>query len=139
MTCSQHDPTCKRHRFPRENIANAVWLYFNFTLSYHDVETMLAERGIVVSHKAIRSWCRKFGHAYTRRLRGKRPRTGDTRYSDIMQRFKVGGSAQRFLSVFEIMYKHFHIKHRLMTASDFRHERSKCFVTWHQITADLVA
>ena len=46
MTKSHRHPTCKRHRFPRENIANAVWLYFNFNLSYRDGEMKLAERQI---------------------------------------------------------------------------------------------
>ena len=36
----------KRHRFPREVICYAVWLYFRFTLSIRDVEELLAQRGI---------------------------------------------------------------------------------------------
>jgi putative transposase len=38
----------KRHRFPPEIIAYAVWLYFRFPLSLRLVEEMLLERGIVV-------------------------------------------------------------------------------------------
>ncbi len=37
------------YRFPREIIHQAIWLYFRFTLSFHDVEDLLAERGILVS------------------------------------------------------------------------------------------
>ena len=37
----------KRHRFPREAICYAVWLYFRFTLSIRDVEKLLAQRGIM--------------------------------------------------------------------------------------------
>ena len=33
-----------RHQFPPEIIRHAVWLYFRFTLSYRDVEDLLAER-----------------------------------------------------------------------------------------------
>ena len=44
----------KRHRFPREVILRAVWLYFRFTLSLRDVEELLAERGIEVSYETIR-------------------------------------------------------------------------------------
>ncbi len=36
----------KRHRFPAEVIRYAVWLYFRFTLSFRDVEELLAQRGI---------------------------------------------------------------------------------------------
>ena len=39
----------KRHRFPPGIICRAVWLYARFTLSYRDVEEILAERGIDVS------------------------------------------------------------------------------------------
>src|SRR5688572_21487936 len=45
-TCS---PSYKRHRFPRDIIAHAVWLYFRFALSYRDVEELLAERGVLVT------------------------------------------------------------------------------------------
>jgi transposase-like protein len=34
-----------RHRFPPDVIQYAVWLYLRFTLSYRDVEDLLAERG----------------------------------------------------------------------------------------------
>jgi hypothetical protein len=36
----------RRHRFPPVVIQHAVWLYLRFTLSYRDVEDLLAERGI---------------------------------------------------------------------------------------------
>lgn len=51
------------HRFPAEVISHAVWLYFRFNLSHHEVEKLLAERGIRVGYEAIRLWCRKFGVA----------------------------------------------------------------------------
>jgi putative transposase len=35
-------------RFPAEIIAHAVWLYHCFSLSLREVETILAQRGIVV-------------------------------------------------------------------------------------------
>ncbi len=51
----------KRHRYPTEIIAHAVWLYFRFPLSYRDVEELLAARGISVTYETIRQWCLKFG------------------------------------------------------------------------------
>jgi putative transposase len=45
------------HRFPPEIISQAVWLYHRFTLSFRDIEDLLAERGIIVSYEAIRQWC----------------------------------------------------------------------------------
>lgn len=50
-----------RHRFPPEVIRRAVWLYLRFTLSYRDVEDLLAERGPMVSNELIRRWVLKFG------------------------------------------------------------------------------
>lgn len=52
----------KRHRFPPTVIRYAVWLYFRFTLSFRDVEELLAPRGIEVSYETIRCWTIKFGH-----------------------------------------------------------------------------
>jgi transposase-like protein len=41
----------RRHRFPPVVIQHAVWLYLRFTLSYRDVEDLLAERGLDISHE----------------------------------------------------------------------------------------
>ena len=38
-----------RHLFPPAIIRHTVWLYLRFTLSYRDVEDLLAERGLDVS------------------------------------------------------------------------------------------
>jgi transposase-like protein len=35
-------------------IQQAVWLYARFTLSFRDVEDLLAERGIMVSYETVR-------------------------------------------------------------------------------------
>jgi transposase-like protein len=50
----------KRHRFPPQIIAHAVWLYFRFPLSLRLVEEMLLERGIVVSYETVRRWALKW-------------------------------------------------------------------------------
>jgi hypothetical protein len=50
-----------RHRFPPDVIRHAVWLYLRFTLSYRDVDDLLAERGIEVSNESIRRWVLRFG------------------------------------------------------------------------------
>src|SRR6201995_1091925 len=61
------------YRFPPGIIQHAVWLYLRFTLSFRDVEDLLAERGIAVSHETIRRWVAHFGPIYARRLRARRP------------------------------------------------------------------
>jgi len=42
------------HRFPAEVIQHAVWLYLRFTLSFRDVEDLIADRGLDVSYETIR-------------------------------------------------------------------------------------
>jgi hypothetical protein len=69
-------PSYKRHRFPAEIIAHAVWLYYRFALSFRDIEELLASRGVTVSYEAIRLWCGKFGPEYARKLRQCRRRLG---------------------------------------------------------------
>jgi hypothetical protein len=63
-----------RHRFPPAIIQHAIWLYLRFTLSYRDVEDLLAERGLEVSYETVRRWVLKFGPAIARRLRQPSPK-----------------------------------------------------------------
>lgn len=72
----------KRYRYPTEIISHAVWLYFRFTLSYRDVEELLAARGIHVTYETIRQWCLKFGQVYANQLRRRRPQPGDKWHLD---------------------------------------------------------
>ena len=73
-----------RHRFPPEVIRHAVWLYLRFTLSFRDVEELLAERGIQASYETVRRWVLKFGPLFARNLRRLRPRASDTWHLDEM-------------------------------------------------------
>src|SRR6267378_3878314 len=78
------DISYRRHRFPPIVIQHAVWLYLRFTLSYRDVEELLAERGLDISYESVRSWVLKFGPMIARRLRRRRPRPGDLWHLDEM-------------------------------------------------------
>jgi len=64
----------QHHRFPPDVIRLAVWLYFRFTLSFRDVEEMLAQRGVEASYETVRCWTLKFGRAFARNLRRSRPK-----------------------------------------------------------------
>jgi len=72
----------RRHRFPPEIIRHADWLYYRFNLSHHDIEDMLARRGILVIHESISLWCNKFGPHYAHRLRRGHRGHGDTVFMD---------------------------------------------------------
>src|SRR3954469_9731177 len=73
-----------RHQFPPEVIRGAVWLYLRFTLSYRDVEELLAERGLDVSYETVRRWVLKFGPAFARNLRRLRPKPSAQWHLDEM-------------------------------------------------------
>ena len=77
MTPPANTERYKNHRFPGEIISHGVWLYYRFHLSYRDVQELLFERGVVVSHEAIRGWRQKCGQDDANRLRRRRPQLGD--------------------------------------------------------------
>src|SRR3954453_1385383 len=74
----------RRHRFPPPIIQHAIWLYLRFTLSYRDVEDLLAERGLEISYETVRRWGLKFGPGIARNLRRCRPRPSDRWHLDEM-------------------------------------------------------
>ena len=87
------NPLYYGHRFPAEIISHAVWLFHRFCLSYHDVEDLLAERGIEVTYESIRQWCNRFGPDYARKLKIRRARLGDNWFLDEVL-VTIGGQLQ---------------------------------------------
>ena len=80
----------KRHRFPADVIRQAVWPYLRFTLSFRDVEELLAARGIEVSYETIRRWTIKFGVQIAASLRRRRGLPSGRWHLDEMV-VKIGG------------------------------------------------
>ena len=77
-------------RFPSEIISHAVWLWHCFGLSLGEVETVLAERGVVVSHESVGARGLRFGHAFAAALKRRRPRPGDKWHLDEVF-VRIGG------------------------------------------------
>ena len=73
-----------RHRFPPDVIRQAIWLYARFTLSFRDVEDLLAGRGLDISYETVRRWFLKFGAPIARNLRHMRPTPSDYWHLDEM-------------------------------------------------------
>jgi putative transposase len=69
-------------RYPREIISHVVWLYFRFSLSFRDIEELMASRGIVVTYETIRQWTLRFGQQFANELRRRQPRRGDKWHLD---------------------------------------------------------
>jgi hypothetical protein len=83
----------RRHRFPPVVIRHAVWLYLRFTLSYRDVEDLLAERGFDVSYETVRSWVLKFAARKAARSRAvDRYRRTQGRARLAVRRASLGGA-----------------------------------------------
>ena len=70
------------YRFPPVIIQQAIWLYARFSLSFRDVEDLLAERGIVASYETVRRWVNHFGPMIAADLRRRRPRPHSTWHLD---------------------------------------------------------
>jgi putative transposase len=70
-------PRLKGFRYPREIIAYAVWAYHRFAMRTADVEDLLSERGVIVSHEAVRLWANRFRRHFTKCIRRDRPRPND--------------------------------------------------------------
>lgn len=70
------------YRFPPAIIQQAIWLYLRFTLSFRDVEDLLAERGIAVSYETVRRWVNHFGPKIAANLRKRRPKPHTTWHLD---------------------------------------------------------
>jgi transposase-like protein len=73
-----------RHQFPPDIIRHAVWLYLRFTLSFRDVEDLLAERGLDLSYETVRRWVLKFGPLFAKELRRRRHRPTSQWHLDEM-------------------------------------------------------
>ena len=72
----------KRHRHPVEIMAHTVWLYFRLSLSFRDVEELMAVCGTTLSYETARRWTLKFGQQYANELKRRRPRPGDKWHMD---------------------------------------------------------
>jgi len=62
----------KYFKTSREIIRLAVMLYVRFPLSLRNVEDLLHERGIDVSHESVRFWWQRFGPMFASEIRKKR-------------------------------------------------------------------
>jgi transposase-like protein len=80
----------RRLPLPAEIIEQAIWLYLRFTLSFRDVEDLLAERGIMVSYETVRRWVNHFGPMIAADLRKRRPKPYSTWHLDEVY-LKIAG------------------------------------------------
>ena len=82
---------------PPEIIQRAIWLYLRFTLSFRDVEDLLAELGIVVSYETVR---RRVNHSWARLAASGEPADATPWFPGLIRAAKSDRRARRTLSVF---------------------------------------
>jgi transposase, IS6 family len=68
----------KWRQFEPEMILLAVGWYLRFSLSYRDVEELLAERGLHADHVTVWRWVQRYGPEIQRRLRPRLRPTNDS-------------------------------------------------------------
>jgi len=68
----------KWRQFEPEMIVLAVGWYLRFSLSYRDVEELLAERGLLVDHVTVWRWVQSYAPEIQRRLRPRLRPTNDS-------------------------------------------------------------
>jgi putative transposase len=93
MGVSEASECPKGYRFPKSIISYAVYLYHRFLLSYRDVQELLFERGVDVSHETVRTWCGRFSPDIAEALWHRKPRRGRSWHLDEM-RVALGGVAR---------------------------------------------
>ena len=99
-----------------EVIRLAVMLYVRFPLSLRNVEDLLHERGIDVSHETIRYWWNKFGPLFASEIRKRRA-----------DRLKSSSNWQWHLD--EVFVKVNGVRHYMWRAVDHEGEVVESYVT----------
>jgi hypothetical protein len=97
----------KWRQFEPEVILLAIGWYLRFSLSYRDVEELLAERGLSVDHVTVWRWVQRYASELDRRLRKRLKTTNDSwRVVDssgatidfLLSAKRDAATAQRFLT-----------------------------------------
>ena len=91
----------RRYRFPPEIYRYRVSLYIRLSVSYRDVEELMAARGVLVTDETIRAWRERFSSSYAKRIRARRRKLGHTCHLDEM--FISTGCACSIFGVRRIM------------------------------------
>jgi transposase-like protein len=94
-------PAFAGFRFPPDVIVLAVRWYLRFSLSYRDVEELLAERGIEVDHVTVYRWVQRFTPLLAEAARPRRHAVGDRWWVDETY-VKVAG---RWSHVYRAIYQ----------------------------------
>jgi len=65
----------KGAQFPEDIILFAMFFYVRYTVSYRDLEEIMAERGVEVDHATLNRWVAKYSPLIASCSGGARPRS----------------------------------------------------------------
>jgi putative transposase len=102
-----------------EIVRLAVMLYVRYPPSLRNVEDLLHERGIEVSHETIRFWWNRFGPMFAAEIRRKRA-----------QRMR---SLEKFAAVHSSVHNHFNQERHLYSRDNFKLNRAAALAEWRQL------
>lgn len=66
----------KGHCFPKSIILHAVYLKLRFSLSYRDIEELMAIRGVKIDHATIQRWVFKFAPLVEKQFKKRKKSVG---------------------------------------------------------------
>ena len=97
MPCSTRPAAFRRFHFPPDVIALAVRRYLRYSLSYRDLEELLAERGIQVDHVTLHRWVQRFTPLFIEAARSHRQPVG--------RRWHVDETYVRISGIWHYLYR----------------------------------
>ncbi len=125
-----------------EVIRLVVMMYVKYPLSLRNVEDLLAERGIDISHETVRFWwMTEVGIAdrqeVGRRLNNRAENSHQPfrRRERAMQRFQSMKTLQKFSSVHAQVHNHFNQERHLVTRQAYKQRRARALAEWRALAA----
>ena len=116
-----------------EIIRLAVMLYVRFPLSHRNVEDLLHERGVDVSHETVRYRWHRFGPMFASEIRKRRI---EGRRERAMPRFRRMRSLQKFASVHASVFNHSNQERSLSNRNRFKLNRAAALAEWRGLCAE---
>jgi putative transposase len=123
------DNPFKYFRTSPEIIRLAVMLYVRFPLSLRNVEDLLHERGIDISHESVRFWWNRFGPMFAAEIRKKRV---ERMRSWPHWRWHLD---EMFASVHASVHNNFNQERHLYSRQNFKLNRVAALAEWRQLGA----
>ena len=137
-----------------EIIRLAVMMWGRSPLSLRNVEDLLHERGIDVSHETVRFWWNRFGLMFAAEIRRKRTDrmrafsnwqwhvdeafvkiNGERHYLWRAVDHRLMRSLQKFVAVHSSVYNHFNQERSLSSRDIFNLNRTAALTEWRQLGA----